>query len=126
MDATTSERPWGSNNPRWQPFAWGNVNCWLPTVESPFYVVAMVADDPSENDGDPLTDGSIACAQDRATECNPGTGRLALRAEAFGPFGVHKILESTIARSGTGQRERDYNNGSDQPGIRILSWREVR
>src|SRR3954468_17943892 len=23
MDAATVDRPWGANNPRWQPFAWG-------------------------------------------------------------------------------------------------------
>jgi hypothetical protein len=112
LDATTIERPWGPNNPRWQPFAWGHLSGLLPTVESPFYVLAMVADDPSENDSDPLRDGSRSCVPERLDGCNPGTDRIALRAEAFGPFGAHKILEATVSRSGT--------------SVHILSWREAR
>jgi Tfp pilus assembly protein PilX len=111
MDTDTAERPWGPNNPRWQPFAWGHMSGLLP-VESPFYLLAMIADDPSENDSDPLRDGSSPCVQGRREECNPGTARVSLRAEAFGPFGAHKVLEATISRSGT--------------GVHILSWRERR
>ena len=38
MDDITAERPWGPNNPRWQPFAWGYLNDIMPagTVNSPF------------------------------------------------------------------------------------------
>jgi len=128
MDNVTSERPWGPNNPRWQPFAWGPLNDMAPagTVNSPFYVVVMAADDPSENDGDPLRDGLTPCAPGHVTVCNPGTGVLALRAEAFGPFGAHKILELTISRTDLTGSEEDYNDGSGQAGVRILSWREVR
>jgi hypothetical protein len=122
MDAATADRPWGPNNPRWQLFAWGFLNGLLPAADSSFYVVAMVADDSSENDGDPLRDGSTACTQNGIVACNPGTGRIELRVEAFGPFGAHKILESTISRSG----EADYNSGSNQTGARVLSWREMR
>ena len=128
MDDVTAERPWGRNNPRWQPFAWGHLNDIAPagTVNSPFYVVVMVADDPSENDGDPLRDGLAPCAPGQVTACNPGTGVLALRAEAFGPFGAHKILELTMSRTDLTGSEADYNDGSGQVGVRILSWREVR
>lgn len=128
MDAVTAGRPWGANNPRWQPFAWGALDDLLPAGRggSPFYVVAMVADDPSETDGDPLADGAAPCAPGGAGTCNPGTGLLALRAEAFGPYGAHKILELTIARRGSGERRPDYNSGIDQAGVRILSWRELR
>ena len=57
--AVTLERPWGPNNPVWQLYAYGKLNDLTPTgsVNSPFYVVVMVADDPSENDGDPRHDG---------------------------------------------------------------------
>jgi hypothetical protein len=126
MDAPTAERPWGANNPRWTLFAWGFLTDLLQETGSPFYVVTMVGDDSSENDGDPLLDGSTPCTQGQAVACNPGTGRIELRAEAFGPFGAHKVLEATISRSDPGGREADYNDGINQTGARILSWREVR
>lgn len=105
MDEVRAARPWGANNPRWQLYAYGSLRDVLPagTISSPFYVIAMVADDPSENDGNPLLDGIAGI--------NPGAGVLALRAEAFGPRGVHKVIEATIAR---------------QAGTRVLSWRAVR
>lgn len=128
MDEATAERPWGPNNPRWQPFAWGPLAGLLPAadVEPPFYVMVMVGDDPSENDGDPRSDGAAPCVPGETGVCNPGTDRLALRAEAFGPFGAHAILELTIGRRGAGERPPDYNDGDDQAGVRILSWRELR
>ena len=101
MNAVTVERPWGPNNPQWQLFAYGPLNDVLPQggINSPFYVVVMVGDDPSENDGDPLHDG--------VSQANPGTGVLAMRAEAFGPRGSHKVIELTIARTDTtGARTR--------------------
>ncbi len=133
----TKDRPWGVNNPRWQLFAYGPLDDMMPTsgINSPFYVVVMVGDDPSENDGDPFKDGSVAT--------NPGSGVMALRAEAFGPRGVHKTVELTIARTDTTTLEREPGgqSGQDEPnrrarqaagqsigqaGVRILSWREVR
>jgi hypothetical protein len=128
MDAATAERPWGPNNPRWTPFAWGWLDGMSPggAIRSPFYVVAMVADDPSENDGDPLSDGAVPCIPGETHACNPGTDRIGLRAEAFGPFGAHRIIELTLARRGAGEHQPDYNNGGDQAGVRILSWRELR
>ncbi len=147
----TKDRPWGVNNPRWQLFAYGPLDDMIPTssIDSPFYVVVMVGDDPSENDGDPLKDGSAAT--------NPGSGVMTVRAEAFGPRGLHKTVEVTLARTGrselerdaTGQNGRDEQNrrarkaaveppgdslgdssddikGIGQSGVRILSWREIR
>jgi hypothetical protein len=43
---------------------------------------------------------------------NPGAGVVALRSDAFGPGGTHKIVEVTVARA--------------QGAIRALSWRETR
>ena len=110
----TNERPWGANNPRWQLFAYGPLDDMIPTstINSPFYVVVMVGDDPSENDGDPLQDGSIAT--------NPGSGVMALRAEVFGPRGVHKTVELTIARTDTTELERGYTGqrGQDEQNRR--------
>jgi hypothetical protein len=100
--ANAEPRPWGSNNPAWRLFAFG----WLgPNT----YVVAWVADDFAETDGDPATDGGGAA--------NPGAGILALRAEAFGAGRAHKVLEATV------RREVDAGGG---PLIRVRSWQEIR
>src|SRR5688572_25579643 len=56
MNAVTAERPWASNNPRWQLYGFGPMEDMLPTgtINSRMYVVVWVADDPSENDNNPL------------------------------------------------------------------------
>jgi len=112
--AVTNERPWGVNNPRWQLFAYGPLDNMIPTssINSPFYVVVMVGDDPSENDGNPLKDGAVVA--------NPGSGVMALRAEVFGPRGVHKTVELTIARTDTTELERGYTGqrGQDEQNRR--------
>ncbi len=100
--ANAEPRPWGANNPVWRLFAFG----WLGPRT---YVIAWVADDAAENDGNPAVDG------DGAT--NPGAGILALRAEAFGVGGAHKVLEATA------RREIDAMGA---PRIRVLSWQEIR
>lgn len=105
MDAVTAERPWGANNPRWQLYAYGWLRDTTPagTIDSAYYVIVLVGDDPAENDGNPLQDG--------AGTGNPGTGVVAVRAEALGPRGARKVVELTVAR---------------QAGPRLLSWREMR
>ena len=116
MSKVTDERPWGLNNPRWTPFAWGALNGLTPTgsVNSPFFVMLMVGDDPSECDNNPLVDGGQPVPPCGGSSFNPGVGVLSVRAEAFGPFGTHTILEATLTRE----------NGS--AGVRMLSWREAR
>lgn len=119
----TGDRPWGTNNPVWKLYSYGPVNDMLPTgtLNSPFYVVVLVADDPSENDGLPGVEGVTPCApaQDPAT-CNPGSGVLGLRAEAFGPRGAHKTIELTVARTDTTELERGYTGqrGQDEQNRR--------
>jgi hypothetical protein len=114
LQAVTNERPWGLNNPTWQLFAYGKLNDVLPQggINSPYYVVVMVADDPSENDNDPSHDG--------VSQTNPGSGVLAMRAEAFGPRGNHKVVELTIARTNTTELERGYTGqrGQDEQNRR--------
>ena len=119
MNAFLVGRPWGPNNPRWRLSAHGNLRDIHPTgtVESPFYVVAMVGDDSSENDGDPQH-GTVTTAG------NPGSGVVQLRAEAFGPRSAHKVLEATIVRPGAVMYAWGPAVGSWQ-GVRVLSWREV-
>jgi len=108
MNAVTTERPWGANNPRWQLYAYGNLDDMVPTgtINSQFYVVVLVGDDPSETDNDPTKDG--------VSQDNPGTGVLELRAEAFGPRGAHKVIELTIARTNTSELERGYTGQRGQ------------
>jgi hypothetical protein len=109
MNAATAERPWGTNNPRWQLFAYGPLDSLLPDgVRSPFYVIVWVADDAAEGDGRPLVDG------DPNTDGSTNTGRdvVTLLAHAYGVAGSRRMVEVTVARAAA--------------GIRILAWREVR
>lgn len=116
--ATTAERPWGVNNPRWRPYVYGRLadSVGAGAVRSPFYVVAFVGDDGSENDGDPAVDGGSG-----GSSPNPGLGIVSIRAEAFGPRSAHRAIEATVARIapvGTGP-------GGGLTDLRILSWREI-
>jgi len=142
MDAITADRPWGANNPRWQPFAWGYLKRLLPAaIDSPFYVVVMVADDPSECDDNPLVDGGALVSCPQGVKVNPGAGVMDVRAEAFGPFGAHRVVEVTVARGvhsadvpdvmpAEASAENNGNTAGSEPGpgeaVRILSWREVK
>jgi hypothetical protein len=141
LDEITAERPWGANNPRWQPFAWGDLDGLLPggAIDSPFYVVVFVADDPSECDDNPLVDGGAVVSCPAGVTKNPGAGVLCVRAEAFGPFGVHRVIELAVARAQNdtaikfmpddGAAENYGDAKGPDPGqaeLRILSWREVK
>jgi len=101
----------------------------------------MIADDPSECDDNPLVDGGAVVSCPPGVKANPGAGVLAVRAEAFGPFGAHRAVELTISRVVQAGRPElmppettAENRGNTaayavrpgQAGIRILSWREVR
>ena len=115
MDAVTTERPWGPNNPRWRLWAYG----WLRDAFQPpsanarvveragsdarYYVMVLIADDPSETDGDPSRDGRPP---------NPGAGVVILRARAFGAHGVRRAVELAVGRAASGN-------------LRLLSWREM-
>jgi hypothetical protein len=114
MTAATAARPWGPNNPRWQPFAGGDLAALIPAAGvSGFYGVLFVADDPAETDGDPLVDGSSG---------NPGAGVLVLRAEAFGPGGSRAAVELTLARLDASELAADPR----LLGTRVVSWRAGR
>jgi hypothetical protein len=107
MDERTAERPWGTNNPRWRLFAWGpiaNLSA-SAAVDSAGYVVVWAADDPSENDGNPLVDGGEEAG------ANPGRGVLTVLVHAYGTSS-RRVIEGTVARAGG--------------GVRVLSWREIR
>jgi hypothetical protein len=105
MDATSAERPWGSNNPRWRLFARSRLSAIAPGVASSplFHVAVWVSDDPGETDGNPSADATGPAA---------GAGVIQVRADAFGPGGAHRAIEATIGRVGA--------------HIRLISWRLVR
>jgi Tfp pilus assembly protein PilX len=118
LAAVTDDRPWGINNPVWQPFAYGPLSGFLPgdRINSAFYVVVWVGDDSSENDADPLRDGGVpvGCDPVNEPECadrNVGRGRLVMRATAYGPDGTQRSIEALVGRA-------------VRP--RILVWRELR
>ena len=116
MDAITADRPWGSNNPRWQLYAHAPLSRLLSDVRLPwlYYAVVMVADDPLETDGDPMRDELVVS--------NPGAGILSVRAEAFGPRGAHHVVEATLARVDP-LSDPSVERG---PLVRLLSWRLIR
>lgn len=111
MDAYTTTRPWGANNPRWRLYAYGPAQDLIgsTTVNSAMYLVVWVADDPSEDDGNPDMDGA-----------GTGKGIISLRAEAFGPGGAHRTIESTVARTDSSELERGYTSqrGQDEQNRR--------
>ena len=116
MDTATDERPWAKNNPRYQLYAYGPVNDLLPTatVNSRVYVIVWIGDDPSENDNLPLVDG------DESAGKNPGRGVVSMLAHAYGPGGVERVIEATLARTDTTEIERGYTGqrGQDEQNRR--------
>jgi hypothetical protein len=117
MNAASTDRPWGRNNPRWQLYLYGPLTS-LPsvhTIRSSAYIMVWVADDPSETDDDWLTDGGPPVGDPDGD--NPGRGVLSLRAHAYGPSGVRRIVRATVERLEFGDDEL--------PGsLRVVSWRE--
>jgi hypothetical protein len=119
LAAVTADRPWGVNNPYWQPYAYGPLSRVLVSatpLESAYYVLLFVADDPGGTHKALVSE-------------SPGPTRegIALRAEAFGPRGAHAVLEVIASRpSHVADPERVYNPGVGPYPMTILSWREVR
>jgi hypothetical protein len=124
IDVITDERPWAKNNPRWQLYAHGPINEVVPTgtVNSNVYVVVWIGDDPSENDDLPLTDGDESGSTGNCgSPCvNPGRGVVAMLAHAYGPGGVRRVIEATLARTDTTEIERGYTGqrGQDEQNRR--------
>lgn len=114
MNASSRERPWGSNNPRWQLYAYGPMQQ-ITQLARPAacYLAVWVADDGREQDGDPLADA--------ADTLQPGHGIVRLHAEAFGVAGSRRAIEAELSRvcaAGDG--------APCLPGIRVKSWQELR
>jgi hypothetical protein len=117
MDRVSAARPWGRNNPRWTVFASGPLAQLLPdaTVAARSYLVIWVADDPAENDAQPLRDGGPPALLDAANRTNPGRGAVWLHARAYGPSGARRAIEAVV--------ERDPRWPSAQ--LRVRVWREI-
>ena len=109
--------PWGRNSPRWTVFASGPLADLLPdaAVAGRAYVVVWAADDPWENDAQPLRDGGPPAVEDAANRTNPGRGALWLHAQAYGVAGTRRTVEVVV--------ERDARWPAAQ--LRVRTWREV-
>jgi Tfp pilus assembly protein PilX len=104
----TADRPWGLNNPEWKLYGHAPLASIgsSTAVESRTYVVVWVADDPLENDGQPRIDG------DETHGPNRGAGLMQLRAQSYGPFGAHRMIEVTLRRVDS--------------RVNVIAWREIR
>ena len=114
MAASSKERPWGVNNPRWRLFAYGSTTT-LPQLLRPVpcYLVVWIADDEREVDGDPSADA--------ARDDDPGHGIVRVRAETFGLAGAKRAVEAELVRVCPGGAD-----AACQTGIRVQSWQELR
>jgi len=114
MNANSRERPWGSNNPRWQLYVFGPLAQFADLSRpAPCYLVVWIADDGREADGNP--------AVDAPDEAQPGHGIVRVRAEAYGVAGSRRAIEAELVRvcpDGLGR--------PCLPGIRVQSWQELR
>ncbi|HQZ40071.1 MAG TPA: hypothetical protein PLH72_13620 [Vicinamibacterales bacterium] len=115
LQAVTSDRPWGANNPTWRLFLYGPLATLAPFERAPsVYVLVWAADDGREQDDDPDRDG--------AATGGAGARILLLRAVAVGRGGGRRGFEAEaarICRAGPG-------GPGCQPGIRVQSWRDLR
>jgi hypothetical protein len=90
----------------WRPFCWDSLSGLLRLPDAPrFYLVAWVADDHEDSDGDVTADMN---------------DMLLLRVEAVAPPAARRVIEVLVERA-----PRDAA-GIHPPGLRILSWREGR
>lgn len=107
-----ASRPWGVRNPRWQLL----VHLPLVAIDAvaartcPCYLIAWVADDPSDDDGDPLRDAPVGVS---------GHGVLLLRGAAVGGQGALAEAEALVEQP---CRRLPAPCG----GIRVQSWGPVR
>ena len=96
LQAATPAR-WASDTPAWRLIAHEAIDGLGPPVPgvSPVYVLAWVADDPADGDGNPAIDTN---------------GRIVIRAEAFGPGRARRAVEVALAR------------GPHPFGVRLRWW----
>ncbi len=114
LNAFTTDRPWGPNNPRWQVFGHGRLDQLVSdgVAPPPSEVIVWVGDDPAELDGDPLHDSQ----SDPDGTRRPGAGIILLRAEGFGIRAAHRVVTVTVSRP----------PGGDPRPLLVVAWREIR
>ncbi len=114
MNASSRERPWGANNPRWQLFVYGPMTQFSSLVRpAPCYLAVWIADDGREQDGIPWMDAS--------GDDDPGHGIVRVHAEAFGAGSSRRAVEAELARVCPAGPAQEC-----LPGIRVQSWQELR
>lgn len=114
LQAVTVDRPWGADNPYWRPFLYGPLRSFADyRFAGNIYVIAWVADDGREVDGDSERDGGVDA---------PGHGVVRVRADAFGRAGGRRAIEAELVRV----CRPDVAFPGCLPGIRVQSWRDVR
>jgi hypothetical protein len=110
--APTADRPWAGRNPRWRPFVHLPFARISAAADRPCgcYLVAWVADDPADEDGDPATDAAVGMA---------GHGVVLVRGAAFDAAGGVAEVEALVAQP-------CRRSGANCAGIRVQSWGGVR
>lgn len=100
-DSDAAYGAFGADSPRWRLFLHSPLQAVLPsgTFAVGAYLVAWVADDGGDGDGDPAADAN---------------GRILVHAEAYGAAGARRAIEGAIGRSSAGG------------ALQVLSWRELR
>lgn len=109
--ATTDGRPWGAHNPRWRLFVHVPLSRLdgAAAVVCPCYLVAWIADDPADDDGDTGADAPLGTA---------GHGVVLVRGAAFASGGAVAEVEALVAQP-------CRLSGAACPGIRVQSWGTV-
>jgi hypothetical protein len=110
--ASTSERPWGANNPFWQLFIYTAIpELTNPRTRTASYLIVWIGDDAAEVDGERLIDGGGAGDEGRYI--------LRARAEALSAGGARRAIEADLTRVCTPTPAGE----SCLPGTRVQSWR---
>jgi hypothetical protein len=113
VQSNTQDRPWGTNNPRWQPFVYGPMSLLVaaPPTLPDTYVIVWIGDDARERDGNPLVDNGTLTGEGRDV--------VRARAEAFAAGGTRRVVEADFVRP-CQDEDGVWTCG---PGIRVQSWR---
>ncbi len=109
--ASSPARPWGVRNPRWQLLVHQPLAALDATAGAvcPCYLMAWVADDPADADGDPGHDAPPGMAGHRV---------LLVRGAAFGGLGALAEVEALVAQP-------CRRSAALCGGIRVQSWGAV-